>query len=44
MMQDIKMHLPILERLVLVVIATTIVLDGHMPARHDKPVLKHHFL
>jgi len=35
MMQDIKMHLLIPERLVLVVTATTIVLDGHMLARHD---------
>ena len=31
------MHLPILERLVLVATATTIVLDGHMPVRNDKP-------
>jgi hypothetical protein len=40
MMQDIKMQLPILERLVLVVTATIIVLDGHMPARNDKPVFR----
>jgi hypothetical protein len=37
-MQDIKVHLPILERRVLVVTATIIVLDGHMPVRNDKPV------
>jgi hypothetical protein len=36
-MQDTKMHLLILERLVLVVTAITIVLDGHMPERNDKP-------
>jgi hypothetical protein len=32
--------LPTPERLVLVATATTIVLDGHMPGRNDKPVFR----
>ena len=36
MMQGIKMHLPILGKLVLAATATTIVLDGQLSVKNDK--------